>query len=231
MPAHAPAEEARPTEGRGAAPFVLAMALTFAAGMVDATGFLAFGGVFVSFMSGNTTRLGVALAQGSWPTAVLFLSTVALFVAGVAVGRALAVAGGRWRRPAVLTLTALLLLMAAAVGRLEWTSAALILAAPAMGVMNAAIGHAEGVPVTPNYVTGMLVRLGDALADWALGRGGRAVAVLAPMWLAMLIGAGAGAGAFSRWALAGLAAPAALVLLLAVLAALIPALRPSRSEP
>ncbi|MDM8353607.1 DUF1275 family protein, partial [Brevundimonas diminuta] len=36
------------------------------AGYVDSLGFLHLGGVFVSFMSGNTTRLAVNLAEGRW---------------------------------------------------------------------------------------------------------------------------------------------------------------------
>ncbi len=234
MSAPTPEGEARPASsprgGRGLGHVALALGLTFAAGMVDATGFLAFGGVFVSFMSGDTTRLGVALAQGAWPTGVLFASTIALFVVGAAIGHALAATAGRWRRAAVLTLTALLLVMAAAAGRLAMGSAALILTAPAMGMLNTAIAHAEGVAVTPAYITGTLVRLGHGVADWALGRGGGAVAVLLPMWLAMLAGAGVGGSAYARWGLTTLAAPAGLMAVLAILAAAATALRSSRSE-
>jgi hypothetical protein len=42
-----------------------AMALAGMAGFVDAAGYLSAGGYFVSFMSGNTTRLGVALGTGA----------------------------------------------------------------------------------------------------------------------------------------------------------------------
>ena len=42
----------------------LACALSALAGYVDGIGFLHLGGLFVSFMSGNSTRLGVSLAQG-----------------------------------------------------------------------------------------------------------------------------------------------------------------------
>jgi len=47
----------------------LACALSALAGYVDAIGFLHLGGLFVSFMSGNSTRLGVSLADGQWETA------------------------------------------------------------------------------------------------------------------------------------------------------------------
>src|ERR1019366_5919862 len=44
----------------------LACALSALAGYVDAIGFLHLGGLFVSFMSGNSTRMGVSLAEGQW---------------------------------------------------------------------------------------------------------------------------------------------------------------------
>jgi uncharacterized membrane protein YoaK (UPF0700 family) len=43
----------------------LAAGLSALAGYVDAIGFIKLGGFFVSFMSGNSTRLGVGLAHGS----------------------------------------------------------------------------------------------------------------------------------------------------------------------
>jgi hypothetical protein len=44
----------------------LACALSALAGYVDGIGYLHLGGLFVSFMSGNSTRLGVSLAQENW---------------------------------------------------------------------------------------------------------------------------------------------------------------------
>lgn len=44
---------------------VLAACFSGVAGYVDAIGFLMTGGFFVSFMSGNSTRLGIGLAEGS----------------------------------------------------------------------------------------------------------------------------------------------------------------------
>ena len=44
---------------------LIAAALAALAGYVDAVGFIASGGLFVSFMSGNSTRLGIGLADAS----------------------------------------------------------------------------------------------------------------------------------------------------------------------
>src|SRR5271154_5572159 len=64
----------------------LACALSALAGYVDAIGFLHLGGLFVSFMSGNSTRMGVSLAEGQWTSAA---TSLGLGVAGgsVAAGR------------------------------------------------------------------------------------------------------------------------------------------------
>ena len=44
---------------------VLAVVLAALAGYIDAFGFIATGGFFVSFMSGNSTRMGIRIAQDS----------------------------------------------------------------------------------------------------------------------------------------------------------------------
>src|SRR6267378_3475782 len=64
----------------------LACALSALAGYVDGIGFLHLGGLFVSFMSGNSTRMGVSLAEGHWLGAIEALGLVALFVIGAAAG-------------------------------------------------------------------------------------------------------------------------------------------------
>ncbi len=65
----------------------LAAALAALAGYVDAIGFVKLGGLFVSFMSGNTTRMAVGLAGGSAVAAVAVADACcrARFRAGVAV--------------------------------------------------------------------------------------------------------------------------------------------------
>src|ERR1700748_3070155 len=65
---------------------VLACALSALAGYVDGIGFLHLGGLFVSFMSGNSTRLGVALAEAHWPNVLQAIGLISLFVAGAASG-------------------------------------------------------------------------------------------------------------------------------------------------
>src|ERR1700733_888625 len=64
----------------------LACTLSGLAGYVDGIGYLYLGGLFVSFMSGNSTRLGVTLAQGQWVNAAEALGLIALFVIGAGIG-------------------------------------------------------------------------------------------------------------------------------------------------
>ena len=60
----------------------LAVGLATLAGFVDTIGFIKLGGFFVSFMSGNSTRLAVGLAQGSFQTAIA-ARLIITFVRGV----------------------------------------------------------------------------------------------------------------------------------------------------
>nr|GLK21598.1 hypothetical protein GCM10017606_24250 [Microbacterium terregens] len=60
----------------------LAFCLAGLAGYVDGLGFLAAGGMFVSFMSGNSTRLAIGAAEGS-VTALLALGLIGAFLTGV----------------------------------------------------------------------------------------------------------------------------------------------------
>ncbi|HKX89963.1 MAG TPA: DUF1275 family protein, partial [Sphingopyxis sp.] len=60
----------------------LAFCLATLAGFVDAIGFLGSGGLFVSFMSGNSTRMAIGLAEASILT-LAAATLIALFVAGV----------------------------------------------------------------------------------------------------------------------------------------------------
>src|ERR1700760_4181524 len=74
---------------------VLACSLSALAGYVDGTGFLYLGGMFVSFMSGNSTRIGVSLAEGHFDAAAEAPGLILLFVIGPGCGSLI----GRSRSP------------------------------------------------------------------------------------------------------------------------------------
>jgi Protein of unknown function (DUF1275) len=78
--------------GRGldpAASLVLAGLLAALAGIVDSIGYLHLRGLFVSFMSGNSTQLAAALGQGELTGVATIAELIALFVLGAAAGRRL----------------------------------------------------------------------------------------------------------------------------------------------
>ena len=73
----------------------LAAGISALAGFVDAIGFVESGGFFVSFMTGNSTRLAVGVAEWSYAGLVAGV-IILLFVAGVVAGSLVAArAGGR----------------------------------------------------------------------------------------------------------------------------------------
>ena len=79
----------------------LALGLAFLAGTVDATGFIRTGGYFASFMSGNTTRLGLHIA-GQPSIAYIPFALICGFVTGVVLGSLLASRWPDWRKRALL---------------------------------------------------------------------------------------------------------------------------------
>jgi uncharacterized membrane protein YoaK (UPF0700 family) len=115
----------------------LACTLSALAGYVDAIGFLHLGGMFVSFMSGNSTRLGVSLAQGNWSNAAEAIGVIALFVTGAAAGSLIVFNRSFHGQGWVLLVEASLLAAAAlshALGAPRLAIAAMVLA---MGLENA----------------------------------------------------------------------------------------------
>lgn len=177
---------------------LFAIALAGLAGFVDAAGFLSANGYFVSFMSGNTTRLAVDLATGIHPAIVPALLILG-FVIGVASGGVVAGKAGIWRKPAVLTLVSVLLLAGAVLDASGHNSAAVAALVMAMGALNNTFQRGGEVAIGLTYMTGALVKMGQGLAAALLGKPmGNWPSFLA-LWLGLLGGAVAGALAWSRW--------------------------------
>ena len=159
----------------------LACALSALAGYVDGIGFLHLGGLFVSFMSGNSTRMGVNLAEGQWLSAAKALGLIVLFVIGAAAGSLIVLGRGANRQLWLLLVEALLLAAAAlcyAFGLSNVAVAAIVLA---MGLENAVFQIEGGAGLGLTYVTGALVKVGQlvavALTGGALGLGAEFAAV------------------------------------------------------
>lgn len=183
---------------------LLAYAIAGLAGYVDASGFLAADRFFVSFMSGNTTRLGVELAAGGRAALVAGL-LLAGFVAGVAVGAMIAQKMTSRRKTAVLATSGALLLLAAAGQALGRTEAFLGLAVIAMGAVNNVFRRDGQVALGVTYMTGALVRMGEGLAGWLTGSGKGRHGALPSLILWASLATGAFAGALLFMAFPGVA--------------------------
>ncbi|MFE1599025.1 YoaK family protein [Methylobacterium sp. ID0610] len=223
--------------------------LTALAGYVDGLGFTWLGGLYPSFMSGNTTQLGVALGQASlgqvslgqvslgqasFGQALMPAGLIGLFLAGATLGTLLSiVAPSRWRTGVVLAFEALLLLGALAIGlATPALDLSALLMALAMGAQNAAIAAVQGFRGGTTFVTGTLFSLGQGLAR-ALTGTGPALGWWreAAAWLALVSGAVAGAAAYATVTVHALIVPAACVSAVAVAAGASAILGPAGPRP
>ncbi len=176
----------------------LAIAAAALAGFVDAAGFLSANSYFVSFMSGNTTRLGVDLVTNPWAALVPAL-LIAGFVAGVFGGALLAARAGTRRKVAVLALVTLLLAGAALAGALSHHSAMLAQLVLAMGALNNTFQRDGEVSVGLTYMTGALVRFAQGLAARLAGTGGEGWQNWLMLWIGLAAGAVLGAYILIGW--------------------------------
>ncbi|MFV0622899.1 YoaK family protein [Sphingomonas sp. ac-8] len=152
---------------------LVAVLLAALAGFVDAVAFSSFAGFFASFMSGNTTRLGVAVASGLQAEMRTAAALLLGFVSGVMGGAIAARAAGMRAREAVMLLVTTLLALAALCVGFGPRQLGLVLLAAAMGAENAVFSGNGEVRVGLTYMTGTLVRFGQRLADALMGVGGR----------------------------------------------------------
>ncbi|MFJ2317052.1 YoaK family protein [Glutamicibacter sp. NPDC087661] len=185
--------------------------ITAMAGFVDGVGFVHFGGYFLSFMSGNSTRSSAALMTGDFAGWAMAMSLVGCFVAGVILATLVTFRLDRLRRPVAMYSSAALLLSAAISGNFLPQLTALLLAA-AMGVVNVSYTRSGEVSLGLTYMTGTLVKLGQALGGAIIGlatgsdRGGYRMLWMryAVLWLMITMGSLGGVLAYLRLGLGSL---------------------------
>ncbi len=171
----------------------LALGLAGLAGLVDATGFVVAGGYFTSFMSGNTTRMGVELVERP-ALALAPLGLIACFLTGVIAG---ALTGRRFRgqhKRVLLGLVAVLLGGGAGLLVAGLPVPFLGLSAMAMGLANNVFSRDGEVTVGVTYMTGALVRFGQGVAARLAGEPLPSTRGYGLLWSALALGAAAGGG-------------------------------------
>lgn len=147
-----------------------AILLAMLAGYLDGYGLL-FLGIYVSFMSGNTTMTGVKTGQGNFHAAFASAVAILFFVVGSFLGNLLC--QSRLRHAHRITF-ALIAGLIATVASLEWNGLARVpceIAALSlsMGMLNPVLARVGAESVSLTFVTGTLSRIGGHLAS-AAGR-------------------------------------------------------------
>jgi uncharacterized membrane protein YoaK (UPF0700 family) len=221
----------------------LLLLLAGAAGSLDAISYLGLGHVFTANMTGNTVLLGVALSQRDIPAVLRNAVALVGFGVGVALGTAIAGRGrpgGRWPRIVTVTLTVELaaLLLYALIWHLVDTpsggsaSALILLSAGAMGIQSEAVRCLKISGVSTTYITGTLTNLTASLVGWlraateealpvsADAANARLPGLPAAVWGVYLLGAIAGGAAALHRQPGAIWAPAGVVALVVVIAAL-----------
>ena len=173
-------------------------------------------------MSGNSTRLGVSLAEGAVAAGRQALGLIALFVAGAAAGSLIVLGRGAERQPWLLPDRS----RAACRGRalpclrpVEPRDRGIVLA---MGLENAVFQIDGGAGLGLTYVTGALVKVGQLLAVSLTGGPRWSWVPNLLLWAALVAGSAAGALAYAWINLAAIwfAAGAALALAAIIAAAM-----------
>jgi uncharacterized membrane protein YoaK (UPF0700 family) len=183
-------------------PVVFATLLTAVAGFLDAAAYIELNHLFVSFMSGNSTHLGMVLASGSLLDILSVVVIVVAFVAGGGGGTWIADNTGCHTLMSVLGAEILFFLAAIALALFHRDRSALALVATAMGMQNALHQLVSGADVGKSFITGALFGLGQAIArlfrdvaeigrassnllNWLAFVGVAALGTLAPGWIGL----------------------------------------------
>lgn len=148
-----------------------AIALSCVAGMVNVVGFLGFEQHAVSHLTGTTSQLGMALAQGHWRSVAWLWGLLLAFCAGATLSGLViqdsVLKLGR-RYGVVLVIEALLLLAAVALFKRQPIWGALACAG-ACGMQNAMATTFSGAVIRTTHLSGMFTDLGIGLGHLLRG--------------------------------------------------------------
>jgi len=145
-----------------------AILLALIAGYIDATGLIKWK-TYVSFMSGNTTQLGAALAKGNSGIIFTSLTAIASFVLGVYAGTCLSL----WKRNQRKSLpffivSGLLAFYTIFTFHTINVGQSIGIIAFSMGIMNTIVTSVGNQKVNTDFVTGTLNSLARNIAIWSM---------------------------------------------------------------
>ncbi len=179
----------------------MAVCLSALAGYVDAIGFLQLGGYFVSFMSGNSTRLVVSYIDADKPHLILIAAIIVFFVLGALLGTLLNHSLKSNNQFFLLTFVSGLLFAAAAFSECGFDYIAVVLMTMAMGAENITFQRDGDIAIGLTYMTGTLVKLGQHIAFAFLGRDQFGWVPYLLLWAGLISGGAAGVVSFKLIAL------------------------------
>jgi uncharacterized membrane protein YoaK (UPF0700 family) len=144
---------------------VEAISLALVAGYVDGYALHVFG-IYVSFMSGNTTMTGVGLGQGQFLAALAPALAIAGFLAGSFVGNWFVHSDLKESRRLLFVASALFIASFIAINQNLSVHAnlSLPLLSVAMGMLNPAVSRVGAEPISLTFVTGTLNKIGNHFA-------------------------------------------------------------------
>jgi uncharacterized membrane protein YoaK (UPF0700 family) len=188
-------------------------------GMVNVVGLLGFEHQAITHLTGTTTMLGAAVADGSLATTLHFAAMLAAFVFGTVISGLIiqdtALQLGR-RYPVALMLEAGLLFLAIP---LLWQGreAGMYAATCACGLQNAMVSTYSGAVVRTTHLSGMFTDLGISLGHWLRGIAvdARRLRLCFLIISGYLCGGVAGTLAFRALGYTALAIPGAIVVAIA----------------
>ncbi|HEX4809481.1 MAG TPA: YoaK family protein [Bryobacteraceae bacterium] len=155
--------------------------MSWAAGLIDAVGWLALLHVYAAHMTGNTAAAGVNLFGGDWEQASRHAWPIVPFVLGLLFSAGTTAAARRhgWHSSFSIALFTELALLAAFMwfgmrysvnGELKQASnfyALIALPAAAMGIQTVTVTRVAGLRVYTTYLTGSLAKFAEAATQYA----------------------------------------------------------------
>lgn len=198
--------------------FALGLVLTLVAGWIAAVGFLELGGVYTSFMSGNTVQFGLLAALGHWDVMSRAGVAILAFLLGAVLGSIVVAKGRGWGSPVALAIEAVAIGLGAwfLARHAERSFAIIAWLSFGMGIQNHIVSKTRIDNAGTTFVTGVSFRLGDAIARRLFDgdRSGLWIAYLA-VWVTFGLGAGLGTYCETQWRRLAMTPPAAVLGVLA----------------